>query len=134
MSVIIENDVEVSLRRAVEISLFTWRRANASDQTDDDERFGWWGDSYPLVANDHIGSRLWLLRRRKLSTETIGAAVMYAQEALQWLIDDGHVVDVQVLTQRAGHSRLNLGVVLTLPSGDHIDIYPHEDWQVLYAV
>lgn len=134
MSVLIENDVEVSLRRAVEISLFTWRRANASDQTDDDERFGWWGDSYPLVANDRIGSRLWLLRRRKLTTETIGAAVMYAQEALQWLIDDGHVVDVQVLTQRAGHSRLNLGAVLTLPSGDHLDIYPHEDWQVLYAV
>jgi phage gp46-like protein len=134
VSVIIENDVEISLRRAVEISLFTWRRANASDQTDDDERFGWWGDSYPLEANDRIGSRLWLLRRRKLTTETIGAAVMYAQEAMQWLIDDGHVVDVQVLTQRAGHSRLNLGVVLTLPSGDHLDIYPHEDWQVLYAV
>jgi phage gp46-like protein len=134
LSVLIENDVEVSLRRAVEISLFTWRRANASDQTDDDERFGWWGDSYPLVANDRIGSRLWLLRRRKLTTETIGAAVMYAHEALQWLIDDGHVVDVQVLTQRAGHSRLNLGVVLILPSGDHLDIYPHEDWQVLYAV
>jgi phage gp46-like protein len=134
MSVIINDDVEISLRRAVEISLFTWRRANTSDRADDDERFGWWGDSYPLVANDRIGSRLWLLRRRKLTTETIGAAVMYAQEALKWLIDDGHVADVQVLTQRAGHSRLNLGVVLTLPSGERLDIYPHEDWQVLYAV
>ncbi len=83
MSVLINDDVEVSLRRAVEISLFTWRRANASDQLEDDERYGWWGDSFPLVANDRIGSRLWLLRRRKLTTETIGAAVTYAQEALR---------------------------------------------------
>jgi phage gp46-like protein len=134
MSVTIGDDVEISLQRAVEISLFTWRRANDSDRADDDERFGWWGDSYPLIANDRIGSRLWLLRRSKLTTDTIGAAVMYAQEALTWLIEDGHVLDVQVLTQRSGHSRLNLGVVLTLPSGDRIEIYPHEDWQVLYAV
>jgi len=134
MSVLINDDVEVSLRRAVEISLFTWRRANASDQLEDDERYGWWGDSFPLVANDRIGSRLWLLRRRKLTTETIGAAVTYAQEALKWLLDDGHVTNVRVLTERSGNSRLNLGVTLTLPVGETLDIYPNEHWQVLYAV
>jgi phage gp46-like protein len=134
MTVLVSDDVEVSLRRAVEISLFTWRRANASDQVEDDERFGWWGDSFPLVANDRIGSRLWLLRRRKLTTETIGAAVTYARESLKWMLDDGHVTDVQILTERAGTSRLNLGVMLTLPAGDLLEIYPHEDWQVLYAV
>lgn len=134
MTVLIDDNVEVSLRRAVEISLFTWRRANASDQLEDDERYGWWGDSFPLVANDRIGSRLWLLRRRKLTTETIGAAVTYAQEALKWLLDDGHVTNVQVLTERSGHSRLNLGVTLTLPVGETLDIYPNENWQVLYAV
>ncbi len=134
MSVLINDDVEVSLRRAVEISLFTWRRANASDQLEDDERYGWWGDSFPLVANDRIGSRLWLLRRRKLTTETIGAAVTYAQEALRWLLDDGHVTNVRVLTERSGNSRLNLGVTLTLPVGETLDIYPNEHWQVLYAV
>lgn len=134
MTVLIDDDVEVSLRRAVEISLFTWRRANASDKLEDDERYGWWGDSFPLVANDRIGSRLWLLRRRKLTTETIGAAVTYAQEALKWLLDDGHVTGVQVLTERSGHYRLNLGVSLALPAGETLDIYPNEHWQVLYAV
>jgi phage gp46-like protein len=134
MTVLVSDNVEVSLRRAVEISLFTWRRANASDQIEDDECFGWWGDSFPLVANDRIGSRLWLLRRRKLTAETIGAATTYAREALQWLLDDGHVTDVQILTERSGTSRLNLGVMLTLPAGDLLEIYPHEDWQVLYAV
>ncbi|MFP3925321.1 phage GP46 family protein [Pseudomonas sp. W5-36] len=134
MTVIVADGVEVNLRRAVEISLFTWRRANASDQVEDEERYGWWGDSFPLVANDRIGSRLWLLRRRKLTSATIGDAVTYAQEALKWLLDDGHATAVQVLTERAGHSRLNLGVVMTLPSGETLDIYPNEHWQVLYAV
>jgi phage gp46-like protein len=134
MTVFVSDNLEVSLRRAVEISLFTWRRANASDQVEDDERYGWWGDSFPLVANDRIGSRLWLLRRRKLTAETIGAATTYARESLQWLVDDAHVVDVQILTERSGTSRLNLGVLLTLPAGDLLEIYPHEDWQVLYAV
>lgn len=133
MTLITIDDQETSLKRAVEISLFTWRRASASDAVDD-ERYGWWGDSFPLVANDRIGSRLWLLRRRKLTTETISAAVTYAREALQWLVDDQHVVDVQILTDRAGNSRLNLGVVLTLPAGERLEIYPNENWQVLYAI
>lgn len=134
MTIITIDDRETSLKRAVEISLFTWRRANTSDTVDDDERYGWWGDSFPRVANDRIGSRLWLLRRRKLTSETISAAVTYAREALQWLIEDGHASDVQILTARVGHDRLNLGAVLSLPAGERLEIYPHENWQVLYAV
>ncbi|WP_263264125.1 phage GP46 family protein [Pseudomonas entomophila] len=128
------DDQETSLRRAVEISWFTWRRAKPGDLLDDDERYGWWGDSFPLVANDRIGSRLWLLRRRKLLPETISAAITYAREALQWLLDDGQVLDVQILTERAGANRLNLGAVLTLPTGERLSLYPNENWQVLYAV
>ena len=134
MTIITIDNQETSLKRAVEISLFTWCRANPGDQVEDDERYGWWGDSFPQVADDRIGSRLWLLRRRKLTPETISGAVTYAREALQWLIDDRHVVDVQILTARAGNNRLNLGTVLTLPTGERLEIYPHEDWQVLYAV
>jgi phage gp46-like protein len=134
MTIITIDDQKTSLRRAVEISLFTWSRAAPSDQLDDDERYGYWGDSFPLVAGDQLGSRLWLLRRRKLTTETIGDAVTYARDALRWLVDDGHVIDVQVLTERAGPSRLNLGTILTLPNGERLEIYPNENWQVLYAV
>ena len=134
MTIITIDNQETSLKRAVEISLFTWRRANPGDLVEDDERYGWWGDSFPQVADDRIGSRLWLLRRRKLTPETISAAVTYAREALQWLLDDRHVVDVQILTARAGNDRLNLGTVLNLPTGERLEISPHEDWQVLYAV
>ena len=73
------------LVRAVVISLFTWRRANPDDDLPGDLRMGWWGDSFPTVADDRIGSRLWLLRRVKLTRQTQMDAEFYAREALQWL-------------------------------------------------
>lgn len=133
MELTIDN-VETSLTRAVLISLFTWRRANPGDLVDDGERYGWWGDSFPAVADDRIGSRLWLLRRAKLTADTIAQAELYARESLAWLQQDGHVLDIEILTQRAGPNRLNLGTVLTLPSGQRLAIEPHEDWQVIYAL
>lgn len=131
---IIEPSLEASLIRAVVISLFTWRRAATDDPVDDDERFGWWGDSYPTIADDRIGSRLWLLRRVKLTADTQRDAEFYAREALQWLLDDQQVLEVEVLTERADSHRLNLRVTLTVPSGARLQINSSQLWQVIYAV
>lgn len=131
---IIEPNLETSLIRAVVISLFTWRRAETDDPVDDDERFGWWGDSYPTIADDRIGSRLWLLRRVKLTVDTQRDAEFYAREALQWLLDDGQVLEVDVITERADSYRLNLQVILTVLTGARLKINPSQLWQVIYAV
>lgn len=131
---IVEPSLEASLIRAVVISLFTWRRAATDDPVDDDERFGWWGDSYPTIADDRIGSRLWLLRRVKLTADTQRDAEFYAREALQWLLDDQQVLEVNVLSERADSHRLNLRVTLTVPSGARLQINSSQLWQVIYAV
>lgn len=131
---IFEPGLEALLIRAVVISLFTWRRAATDDPVDDDERFGWWGDSYPTIADDRIGSRLWLLRRVKLTADTQRDAEFYAREALQWLLDDQQVLEVEVLTERADSHRLNLRVILTVPSGARLQINSSQLWQVIYAV
>ncbi|NMZ35349.1 phage GP46 family protein [Pseudomonas proteolytica] len=131
---IFEPGLEASLIRAVVISLFTWRRAATDDPVDDDERFGWWGDTYPTIADDPIGSRLWLLRRVKLTAGTQRDAEFYAREALQWLLDDQQVLDVEVLSERADSHRLNLRVILTVPSGARLQINSSQLWQVIYAV
>ncbi|MBJ2274794.1 MULTISPECIES: phage GP46 family protein [Pseudomonas] len=130
----IEPSLETSLIRAVVISLFTWRRAATDDPVDDDERFGWWGDSYPTIADDRIGSRLWLLRRVKLTADTQRDAEFYAREALQWLLDDGQVLEVDVITERADSYRLNLQVILTVLTGARLKINSSQLWQVIYAV
>ena len=131
---IISNTVEAALIRAVMISLYTWRRAATDDPVDDEELYGWWGDSYPAVADDRIGSRLWLLRRVKLTEATQRDAEFYANEALRWLLDDGHVINIEITSEKTGISRLNLGVVLTILGGARLEIKPTTAWQVIYAV
>ncbi|AOE63798.1 phage GP46 family protein [Pseudomonas corrugata] len=129
-----QSAVESALIRAVIISLYTWRRAETDDPVDDDELYGWWGDSYPAIADDRIGSRLWLLRRVKLTDATQRDAEFYADEALRWLIDDGQVLDIAISSTRADTNRLNLSVVLTIPDGSRLEIPPTPSWQVIYAV
>ncbi|MBF6030840.1 phage GP46 family protein [Pseudomonas sp. P115] len=125
---------EASLRRAVVISLFTWRRAETDDPLDDDERYGWWGDSYPSSADDRIGSRLWLLRRVKLTADTRRDAEFYAREALKWLIEDEDVDNIEILSEQVGANRLNLRVILIISTGARLEINSNQLWQVIYAV
>mgnify|MGYP005983486697 CR=1 FL=1 len=98
------------LTRAVIISLFSWRRAEPDDNTDAVN--GWWGDSFPTVANDRIGSRLWLLRRSKLTNGTAARARDYARQALAWLVDDGVASRVDVTATRTGLQSLRLEIVI----------------------
>lgn len=91
---------EAGLESAIIISLFTDRRANDDDVIPDgsDNKRGWWGDSYPDIDKDRIGSRLWLLHREKDTQAVMNRAKDYAAEALQWLIDDGVARRVDVTT------------------------------------
>lgn len=108
------------LVRSVMVSLFTWRRANPDDDLPGDLRMGWWGDTFAPIANDRIGSRLWLLSRAKLLPETAALAKEYAEEALQWLIEDGVAARVDVRTERQGLSTLAIGVQIYKSDGSRL--------------
>ena len=101
-------DSDEALVRAVVISLFSWRRANPDDDLPGDLRQGWWGDSFPVVPKDRLGSRLWLRSRAKLTSETVVRAREYAEEALDWLVKDGIAARVVVEAERQGLSTLAL--------------------------
>lgn len=120
------------LVRAVIISLFTWRRANPDDDLPGDLRMGWWGDSFPLVANDRIGSRLWLLSRAKLIPETLARAKEYAEEALRWLVDDGVAARVEVEVERQGLTTLALACRIYKSDGSQpVDVRFTDAWSFL---
>lgn len=86
------------LETAVAISLFTDKRVNDEELPDlEKSKRGWWGDMFPEIDQDKIGSRLWTLERAKRTQETLRLAEDYAREALQWLIDDGVVSSVSVV-------------------------------------
>ena len=96
------------LATAVLISLFTDRQARADDVIPDGttDRRGWWADGDVL-----IGSRLWLLDRSKQTTETLNRAYDYITEALQWMIDDGVVMQFGVNVQWMNPGQLGANVV-----------------------
>lgn len=122
------------LERAVHISLFTWRRADPGDQVDGADRQGWWGDSYPSEASDRIGSKLWLLRRRTITPQTQRDAQRFCQEALQWLVDDGHVTQVTVTITRPQATHLAAHIVLERPDGDPVTLNIDDLLQVKHGI
>lgn len=102
------------LVQATLISLFSWRKFNDDDGVDIPNRQGWWGDTFASETNDRIGSRLWLLRREKLTDEVVARAREYAEESLQWMIDDALASAVNVSTDRE-NNRLNMSVEIVRP-------------------
>jgi len=114
------------LQSAIYISLFTDRRAREDDSYDGDDRKGWWGDS---GADYQIGSRIWLLRRSKLSTAVANSAASYAKEALQWLIDDGVIASVSITTQIVYPSRLYMAITYQKPDRTSSTVQYYWVWE-----
>ncbi|MFP4895829.1 phage GP46 family protein [Paraburkholderia sp. EG304] len=112
------------LQTAVLISLFSDRLALPSDETPDGDRRGWWGDD-PLHP---IGSRLWLLGRVKGPMDVPQRAQDYAQEALQWMIDDGVVASFDISAQWINPNRLDLTVIANRADGTHVAMNFPQVW------
>lgn len=106
--------LDVGLQTSILISLFSDRRARADDVLpgEDGDRRGWWGDAYPQIEGDQIGSRLWLLSREKEIPETLRRAKEYADEALAWLVIDGIAARVEVATSVPRRGVLGLAVAV----------------------
>lgn len=122
------------LARAVIISLFTWRRANPDDSLPNNQRMGWWGDSFPPVENDRIGSRLWLLSRAKVVPETRARAKEYADEALRWLVEDGVAARAEVSAERYGRDGIALNTILYRKDGSKLlDLRFVNLWEFLHV-
>lgn len=122
------------LPRAVIISLFTWGRARPDDELPGTERMGWWGDSYPAVAGDRIGSRLWLLARATVTPQTVLAARQYADEALAWLVADGVASKVITQSERRGLDGISLGIQTVRGKAPGLDIRFDNVWSFLNGV
>ena len=82
-----------------------------------------------------IGSRLWLLRRSKLiENETVRLAEEYIREALQWMIDDGLVLSIDVTLTRDDVNSLTGEIVLNQKLDGALRVPFLDIWQVIYAV
>jgi phage gp46-like protein len=87
---------EDTLLTAAMLSLLCDRLAQPHEVGAEEDRRGWWADTYADNLGDLFGSRWWLLSREKQLPEVVQRARRYVREALQWLIDDGLAVSLDV--------------------------------------
>lgn len=95
--------------------LFTDARAKRDDVLPSgpsgNDRRGWPGDTY---AEFGWGSRLWLLSREKITTQTIYDAKSYAEEALAPLTSHRLAKKVAVTSKRTSRDVITLSISITL--------------------
>ena len=123
--------MEPGLETAVEMSLFTDRRANDDDTLPDNntDKRGWWGDVIsPVEDNDQMGSRLWLLRRCKATNENLRLAEDYAKESLEWMVTDGVVAKLECNAFRMNET-LGLQVTLYRSDGSKVMLTYNQLWE-----
>lgn len=85
------------METAITISLFSDKRAGSEELPPGvNEKRGWWGDTVSEVDQDKIGSKLWLLEREKILPATANRAEEYVRDALEWLIEDGVALSIDV--------------------------------------
>jgi phage gp46-like protein len=124
------------LQTAVLVSLFTDRRALSDDRLPDpnESKRGWWADSVSEIVGDKIGSRMWLLHREKQTPETLNRAKEYAQEALNWLIEDGISNRVQVDAEWIRMGVLGLRIMIERPAESPVTFRFNYVWDQLDQV
>lgn len=110
------------MRTAILLSLFTDARAPDGAELPEPgaDRRGWWGDAFSTdavaSASGAIGSTMWLLRRAKITPDTLQRARQAATSALAWLIADGVASAIDVAVEAQG-DRLAIAISLNRPGG-----------------
>ncbi len=120
------------LETAVFLSLFTDRRADDDDVDDGQDKRGCWSDAFAPVAGDRQGSRLWLLLRPRSGSDPVADAILWAQEALEWMVEDGVAAEINV-TADISHPGV-IALVTEIVKPDKPAPKWRHTWEVLYAV
>jgi phage gp46-like protein len=126
-----------SLQVAVELSLFTDRRATLDEirtfqggMKGRQSRRGLWANSFKKHTQ---GSGLWLLQREKKTNSTLSRAKKACIESLQWLIDDGVVRSITVEVEFVGDSIIIL-VSVVKPDGQDGTFKFQSSWNALEVI
>ena len=117
------------LETAVLVSVFSDTRAADSDPLPDkgDEPRGWWGSDLLGIP---LGSKLWLLSRSKLTSQTLEQARQYIADSLAWMVQDGMVdrVTVQAIRAPGDVNRAEFAVTLTRTKGLQVSFRFFYNW------
>lgn len=115
---------------AVIISLFSWARAKAEDDVPKNSpKYGWWGDQISDDTNHRTGSRLWLMKRYKLTQATANIATHFIKEALAWMITDGVISSMEITPEIAKDGKMDVNIRLYRYGEQMINLRYSELWK-----
>lgn len=80
-------------------------------------RRGWIADIATPIEGQLFGSYIWLAEQKRLTQSTVNEIVSYARIALQWLIDQGQALSVEVSGLIVAARGIALNIVITSVSG-----------------
>lgn len=103
---------------AIPVSLFTDARAPAALVSEPQYRRGWIGNLMTASTMRQLGSILWVLDQTRITQETLNIARLAAQDAFQWMVDDGVALGVLVDVTRSS----NTGFIITIQITDTSNI------------
>lgn len=106
------------LESAVLLSLFLNRRATADDILPPGvtDRGGWWPEAFDADTGV-IGSRLWLLWNKAITTDVLGDFKSFSEEALSWLIAAGIASRVAAVVTRHSLNAVEVAIDITQADG-----------------
>ncbi len=103
---------------AINLSLFSDARANEDQVTVPENRRGWMADLVSPVTDRLFGSLLWLLNQRRNNQDTLNQSINSAQLALNWFVDDGLAIQIEVSGEIIPRSGIRLTIIITSVSGN----------------
>ncbi|HCU26114.1 MAG TPA: hypothetical protein DF383_13950 [Deltaproteobacteria bacterium] len=67
-----------------------------------------------------MGSKLWTLKREKITPDLLDRAKKYCEEALAWLAQDRIAESITVFVERANLYQISIGIEMKRPHDDRI--------------
>lgn len=98
---------------AIPVSLFTDSRAPAVQVQDSKNRRGWVGNIRTIDIERELGGLLWILDQSRITSDTLNFARSYAQDSLQWLLDDGLARGVEVAVDKPTDRGIRVRIAIT---------------------
>lgn len=86
--------MEQSLDTAILMSIFEEQRAEPSEIPQAESRRGWEGNE--STPGFEIGSKVWQFEQERITGSILAELGVIVQNGLQWMVDDGIAVNVQV--------------------------------------
>lgn len=98
---------------AIPVSLFTDARAPAALVSEPQYRRGWIGNLLTAATMRQLGSILWVLDQSRITQERLNIARLAAQDAFQWMVDDGVALGVKIDVQRSSVTGIIVFIEIT---------------------